>query len=142
MLDIECFSWLNRALESDLAPVLIIATNRGFTKIRGTSYKSPHGIPIDLLDRLMIISTVAYTEAEIQRILEIRAEEEDVEISKDALGTLKLKLKIKLLYDIFHFNNKNEYLSFLLLYFVSILFYFSITNIMNEYNCKLIKIFI
>ena len=28
MLDIECFSWLNRALESDLAPVLIIATNR------------------------------------------------------------------------------------------------------------------
>ena len=29
MLDIECFSWLNRALETDLAPVLIIATNRG-----------------------------------------------------------------------------------------------------------------
>merc|ERR1712072_1155509 len=29
MLDIECFSWLNRALESDLSPVLIIATNRG-----------------------------------------------------------------------------------------------------------------
>ncbi len=28
MLDMECFSWLNRALESDLAPVLIIATNR------------------------------------------------------------------------------------------------------------------
>ena len=54
MLDIECFSWLNRALESDLAPVLIIATNRGITKIRGTQYKSPHGIPIDLLDRLMI----------------------------------------------------------------------------------------
>ena len=39
MLDIECFSWLNRALESDLAPVLIIATNRGITKIRGTEYK-------------------------------------------------------------------------------------------------------
>lgn len=58
MLDIECFSWLNRALESDLAPVLIIATNRGIAKIRGTNYKSPHGIPIDLLDRLMIVSTV------------------------------------------------------------------------------------
>ena len=43
MLDIECFSWLNRALESELAPVLIIATNRGFAKIRGTEYKSPHG---------------------------------------------------------------------------------------------------
>lgn len=58
MLDIECFSWLNRALETDLAPVLIIATNRGIAKIRGTNYKSPHGIPIDLLDRLMIVSTV------------------------------------------------------------------------------------
>merc|ERR1719238_1953058 len=57
MLDIECFSYLNRALESDLAPVLVVATNRGITRIRGTNYKSPHGIPIDLLDRLLIIST-------------------------------------------------------------------------------------
>merc|ERR1712046_572116 len=65
MLDIECFSWLTRALESDLAPVLIIATNRGITKIRGTNYKSPHGIPIDLLDLLLIVSTSPYTEAEI-----------------------------------------------------------------------------
>lgn len=32
MLDIECFSFLNRALESDMAPVLIMATNRGITK--------------------------------------------------------------------------------------------------------------
>ena len=80
MLDIECFSWLNRALESDLAPVLIIATNRGFAKIRGTDYKSPHGIHIDLLDRLMIISTVPYSEAEIKRILEIRLVQCDLSV--------------------------------------------------------------
>merc|ERR1711967_18539 len=80
MLDIECFSWLNRALESALAPVLIIATNRGITKIRGTEYKSPHGIPIDLLDRLMIIPTSLYSQKEIQKILHIRCEEEDVEM--------------------------------------------------------------
>ena len=43
MLDMECFSFLNRALESDMAPVLVIATNRGIAKIRGTEYKSPHG---------------------------------------------------------------------------------------------------
>ena len=61
MLDIECFSWLNRALESDLSPVLITATNRGIAKIRGTQYKSPHGLPLDLLDRLMIISTTPYS---------------------------------------------------------------------------------
>ena len=84
MLDIECFSYLNRALESDLAPVLVVATNRGITRIRGTNYKSPHGIPIDLLDRLMIISTAPYSETETKRILEIRCEEEDVEMTEDA----------------------------------------------------------
>ena len=29
MLDLECFSFLNRALESELSPLLIMATNRG-----------------------------------------------------------------------------------------------------------------
>ena len=92
MLDIECFSWLNRALESDLAPVLIVATNRGITKIRGTNYKSPHGIPIDLLDRLMIVSTTPYKESEVRRIIDIRAEEEDVEMS-DAAKDLLSKVR-------------------------------------------------
>ncbi len=88
MLDMECFSWLNRALESDLAPVLIIATNRGITTIRGTQYKSPHGIPIDLLDRLMIITTTPYSADEIKHILRIRCEEEDVEMVDDAMDLL------------------------------------------------------
>ena len=65
MLDIECFSYLNRALESDTAPILVIATNRGITRIRGTNHRSPHGIPIDLLDRLLIISTSPYSEEEL-----------------------------------------------------------------------------
>jgi RuvB-like protein 2 len=47
MLDVECFAFLNRALESPMAPVLIMATNRGVTRIRGTNYKSPHGIPVE-----------------------------------------------------------------------------------------------
>ncbi|CAG8438262.1 8894_t:CDS:10 [Diversispora eburnea] len=62
MLDIECFSFLNRALEDERAPVVIMASNRGITRIRGTKYKSPHGIPIDLLDRLLIIKDVAMNE--------------------------------------------------------------------------------
>merc|ERR1712060_896605 len=94
MLDIECFSFLNRALESDLAPVLVVATNRGITKIRGTNYKSPHGIPIDLLDRLLIISTSPYTEKEIRQILHIRCEEEDVEMTDNAL-TLLTKIGVE-----------------------------------------------
>ncbi|CAF5012775.1 unnamed protein product, partial [Rotaria socialis] len=72
MLDIECFSFLNRALESDMAPILIMATNRGITKIRGTNQQSPHGIPIDLLDRLLIITTKPYEADEIKQILKIR----------------------------------------------------------------------
>ncbi len=39
MLDLECFSFLNRALEGDTAPVVILATNRGITTIRGTKHK-------------------------------------------------------------------------------------------------------
>ena len=69
MLDMECFSFLNRALEDDMAPVLIMATNRGITKIRGTKYRSPHGIPIDLLDRMVIIATQPYEEKEMKQIL-------------------------------------------------------------------------
>jgi len=88
MLDIECFSFLNRALESDMAPILIMATNRGITKIRGTNQQSPHGIPIDLLDRLLIITTKPYEMDEIKQILKIRSEEEDVEISDDALNVM------------------------------------------------------
>ena len=53
MLDIECFSYLNRALESQLAPIVIFATNRGRCEIRGTDIVSPHGLPMDLLDRLV-----------------------------------------------------------------------------------------
>jgi len=101
MLDIECFSFLNRALESDMAPVLIVATNRGITRIRGTNYKSPHGIPIDLLDRLLIISTSPYSEKEIRLILDIRCEEEDVEMSDDAKELLtKIGFETSLRYSI------------------------------------------
>jgi len=72
MLDIECFSFLNRALEDELSPIVIMASNRGYARIRGTDYKAPHGMPIDLLDRVLIISTVPYTIDEVKEILNIR----------------------------------------------------------------------
>jgi len=101
MLDIECFSFLNRALENDMAPILVVATNRGITRIRGTNYKSPHGIPIDLLDRLLIISTQPYSEKELGQILEIRCEEEDVEMTDDAKELLtKIAFETSLRYGI------------------------------------------
>lgn len=72
MLDIECFSFLNRALESETAPVVIMATNRGITRIRGTTYRSPHGIPLDLLDRAIIVPTTPYDHHDLREILNIR----------------------------------------------------------------------
>lgn len=34
MLDIECFTYLHRALESTISPIVIFATNRGQCKVR------------------------------------------------------------------------------------------------------------
>jgi len=90
-LILSVFSFLNRALESELAPVVILATNRGMAKVRGTNHISPHGIPIDLLDRLLIIPTSSYSDEEVKKIIEIRCTEEEVDMTstaKDVLVTI------------------------------------------------------
>jgi len=86
MLDIECFTYLNRALESTLAPIVVLATNRGMCQIRGTEIPAPHGVPVDLLDRVMIIRTMPYTLEETFQILSIRAKSEGVEVEDEALA--------------------------------------------------------
>eukprot|EP01083_Nonionella_stella_P087293 242777_1 len=88
LLDIECFSFLNRALESSLAPIVIFATNRGNCKIRGTEIYAPHGIPLDLMDRMVVIKTEPYIIEEIAQIVQIRAETEKIKIEPDALEKL------------------------------------------------------
>ncbi len=88
MLDIECFTFLNRALESTLAPIVVLATNRGICTIRGTDMVSAHGIPVDLLDRLLIIKTTGYGLEELMKILAIRASTENIKISPEALSYL------------------------------------------------------
>ena len=45
-------------------------------------------MPLDLLDRTIIIPTTQYEEKELRQILKIRCEEEDTEISEDALTVL------------------------------------------------------
>ena len=88
MLDIETFSFLTKALEAELAPILVLATNRGTTKIRGTDVEAPHGMPLDLLDRLLIITTRPYSKEESREIISIRAEELDIELEPAALDEL------------------------------------------------------
>ncbi|VDO58072.1 unnamed protein product [Schistosoma margrebowiei] len=89
MLDIECFTYLHRALESTIAPIVIFATNRGKCTIRGTEdIISPHGIPLDLLDRVMIIRTLPYSCEEVIQILRIRAQTEGIKVSEQAFTCL------------------------------------------------------
>jgi len=88
LLDLEAFSFLGRALESELVPIIILATNRGITTIRGTDVKSPMGFPLDLIDRSVIIATHEYDAESIREILRIRAREEKVTIEGDALDRL------------------------------------------------------
>jgi len=99
MLDMECFTYLNRALESPLSPYVVLASNRGICTIRGTEYdgitggsgqgiRSPHGLPIDLLDRCMIVKTSLYSRDEIKKVLETRIRIEGLLVNPAALEVL------------------------------------------------------
>lgn len=89
MLDIECFTYLHRALESTIAPIVIFATNRGRCTIRGTEdVVSPHGMPMDLLDRVMIVRTLPYSPAEMTQILQIRSQTENIQVEDSSLQQL------------------------------------------------------
>lgn len=88
LLDIETFAFLTRAMETEFAPIIIMATNRGFAKVRGTDIEAPHGIPQDVLDRLVIIKTRPYTAEEIREIVSIKAREQNIALGEDALKLL------------------------------------------------------
>ncbi|MFQ6065536.1 MAG: RuvB-like domain-containing protein [Candidatus Bathyarchaeia archaeon] len=88
LLDLEAFSFLGRAVESELVPIIILATNRGVTTIRGTDVKSPMGFPLDLIDRSVIIATHNYDAQSIREILRIRSMEEKVKMDDEALEKL------------------------------------------------------
>jgi len=98
MLDIECFTYLHRALESTIAPIVIFATNRGRSLIRGTDVYSAHGIPLDLLDRLLIVRTLPYSEEEMIQIIKLRAATEGLAVEDEAtlvLGKIGTKATLR-----------------------------------------------
>lgn len=89
MLDIECFTYLNRALESTISPIVVLASNRGKTTVRGTEdIQAPHGIPTDLVDRLLIVRTLPYNLEEIRTIIEKRSILEESPATAEALNKL------------------------------------------------------
>ena len=56
--------------------------------MRGTEMRGPHGIPTDLLDRLVIIRTELYSREEMIQILAVRAKVEGIEIDDASLQFL------------------------------------------------------
>ncbi|KAF4313007.1 putative AAA family ATPase protein [Botryosphaeria dothidea] len=101
MLDLETFTFLNRALESTISPIVILASNRGLCPIRGAENALPpsaHGLPPDLLARLLIIPTHAYLPEEIRQIIRTRARTENLKIDDAALtkvGDLGVKVSLR-----------------------------------------------
>lgn len=92
MLDMECFTYLNKALESSISPIVIFASNRGMCTVKGTEdVQSPHGIPVDLLDRLLIVRTSPYQRDEVRTILTSRVKIEGLSIADAALDSLTEK---------------------------------------------------
>lgn len=49
---------------------------------------APHGIPLDLIDRLLILRTMKYNAEEMVQIIRIRAKTEGLSIEDDALQSL------------------------------------------------------
>lgn len=49
---------------------------------------SPHGIPRDLLDRIIIVRMKPYGQEEVAQILQIRAQTEGIKMDNDALQEL------------------------------------------------------
>jgi len=101
MLDLECFTFLNGALESPMSPIVLFATNRGQTFIRdseSSAQLSAHGIPVDLLDRMLIINTVPYSIEEIMQVLLVRTQAECIELDEPSLlylSTLAAKTSLR-----------------------------------------------
>lgn len=56
--------------------------------LRGTEISAPHGIPLDLLDRLMIIRTLPYSQEEMVQIIRIRAQTENIQADDESLSLL------------------------------------------------------
>ena len=108
MLDLECFAFLSRALESSIAPIVILASNRGRVPIRTSASSIPsalatqstlddpenlyaHGIPPDMLSRLLIVPTHPYTPTDIRKIISLRSRTEGVTLSEGALDRVSKK---------------------------------------------------
>ncbi|PPR07850.1 hypothetical protein CVT24_002995 [Panaeolus cyanescens] len=78
ILDIERLTHFNSLLESPKAPIVILATNRRNSLVRGTTdILAPHSTPVDLLDR-----------EQIGEVVQLRANVQGLKLSPDVAQKL------------------------------------------------------
>ncbi|AFM99389.1 DNA helicase [Encephalitozoon hellem ATCC 50504] len=88
MLDIESFAFLNKAIEEDFCPVILISTNKKECVVRGTDETGLYGMPRDFIDRTLIISMEKYCREDLEAIIKHRILEEDILIDSEAMDRL------------------------------------------------------
>ncbi|TBU16989.1 DNA helicase TIP49 [Ordospora colligata] len=100
MLDIECFTFLHKVLESPLSPTIIFASNKGDELIRGSDgVAGCFGITKDLLDRVVVINISGNDAESNKEILRMRMNEEGLEMDENAFDVFaKLSVSRSLRY--------------------------------------------
>ncbi|KAI5181344.1 RuvB-like protein 2 [Nematocida sp. AWRm80] len=88
LLDIECYSFLNTIAELKISPIIIFSTSKESGCIRGTDQIEQYCVPKDFFSRVLLIRTHPATAEENQKILQIRAVEENARIQEDGLQEL------------------------------------------------------
>lgn len=68
--------------------IIIIINTIILLSSRGTDVIAPHGIPLDLLDRVLIVRTLTYSQEEMVQIIKIRAQTEGIQLDEESLELL------------------------------------------------------
>lgn len=86
LLDMDCFSYLNKSLDSNNSPTIILSSNVKEGRVRGSEEISPFGISEDLLRRLLVIP-VQKNENE-DDIVKSRLSKEQIEVDEEGLKSI------------------------------------------------------
>ncbi|KAI5172087.1 RuvB-like protein 1 [Nematocida sp. LUAm3] len=101
LLDLECFAFLSQIMESSTSPILILATNRKYSVVRGDTSGTPlpFGIPEEFLSRLFTIQLPELNDDQIKLIVKEKSEAEKLSLTRESLDLLSsLAIKHSLRY--------------------------------------------
>nr|UXY87966.1 RuvB-like protein 2 [Cryptomonas curvata] len=102
LLNVDIFGYLCKNIESFLSPSIILTIGNSDLKIHNNDFVYSHGIPIDFLDRFLIIQTNPYSYKDIKEILLLKVKQEMLCISSQAFELLiKIGIECGIRYSIY-----------------------------------------